>query len=152
MKREKPDPRETSAERVGSPQRYHRGALSVDDVYAFETGPADPNAQHKKLLAAVLERAITDGLGNPGRADNPERDIEGAYAWLVHEKLSEKPTPFSFQWVCEALDLNPEALREKIIWHKEKGNMYYPGKTPGRAEKNKPLEKALTKKSGDSLS
>lgn len=59
-----------------------------------------------RLLAAVLQRAIHDFIGGEG-------DVrEGARAWL----LDDEPTdaPLSFQFICEALDLDGESLRKAI--------------------------------------
>jgi len=61
----------------------------------------------KRLLAAVLQRAITDFLTGDG-------DLrESARTWLLEEEAWESPITFSF--ICEALDLDTEGLRKAIL-------------------------------------
>jgi hypothetical protein len=70
--------------------------------------PSDnANVPEKRLLAAVLQRAITDFLGGDGEIS------AGAYAWIAEKKQSDSPLTFSF--ICEALDLDCEGLRKAII-------------------------------------
>ena len=62
----------------------------------------------KRLLAAVLQRAITDFLSG-------DRELaEGARVWLLEED-EDGEAPLSFSFVCEALDLDPESLRQAIF-------------------------------------
>jgi hypothetical protein len=61
----------------------------------------------KRLLAAVLQRAITDFLTGEGELR------EGARIWL----LDDEPTdaPLTFRFICEALDLDCDSLRKAIL-------------------------------------
>ena len=60
----------------------------------------------KRLLAAVLQRAITDFISGEG-------DVrDGARAWLIEDEPEDAPLTFLF--ICEALDLDAESLREAI--------------------------------------
>ena len=61
----------------------------------------------KRLLAAVLQRAITDFL--TGEAEMKE----SALAWLLEEEPSDAPLTFHF--ICEALDLDIDGLRAAIL-------------------------------------
>lgn len=61
----------------------------------------------KRLLAAVLQRAITDFVGGDGEVK------EGARAWLMDEE--ETDAPLSFKFICEALDLDIASLRKAIF-------------------------------------
>lgn len=72
-----------------------------DTVYP---GPLVPE---KRLLAAVLQRAVTDFLGTDAELR------ESARFWL----LDDEPTdaPLSFKFICEALDLDTPMLRRAII-------------------------------------
>jgi hypothetical protein len=65
----------------------------------------------KRLLAAVLQRAITDFLSGDGEVE------DGATSWILEEDQSDSPLTFSF--ICEALDLDPEGLRKAIISQKK---------------------------------
>lgn len=68
-------------------------------------------AQHvpeKRLLAAVLQRAVTDFVSGEGdMRDN-------AFAWLTGQADAEE-APLSFAFICEALDLDAESLRKAIL-------------------------------------
>jgi hypothetical protein len=70
-----------------------------------------PNAgqqiPEKRLLAAVLQRAITDFLSGDGELR------EGARLWLFDEEPTD--APLSFFFICEALDLDKETLRKAIL-------------------------------------
>ncbi|MCB0309726.1 MAG: hypothetical protein KDD42_00745 [Bdellovibrionales bacterium] len=61
----------------------------------------------KRLLAAVLQRAITDFLGGQGELR------ESARAWLLEEDCED--APLTFRFICEALDLDLESLRKAIF-------------------------------------
>lgn len=67
----------------------------------------------KRLLAAVLQRAITDFIG----ADGEVKD--GARQWLLEDGPSD--SPLSFLFICEALDLDHESLRKAILLQQEQG-------------------------------
>ena len=63
----------------------------------------------KMLMCAVLEDAITcyqrfSSVSN-GRGRAAFKEAEN---WLMHEKTD---WPFSFERICEALDLNPDYIR-----------------------------------------
>jgi hypothetical protein len=61
----------------------------------------------KRLLAAVLQRAITDFISG-------DQDVqEDSAQWLLDDEPSGSPLTFDF--VCEALDIDPESLRRQII-------------------------------------
>ena len=61
----------------------------------------------KRLLAAVLQRAITDFLTGEGEMK------EGARAWLLEEEPTD--APLTFQFICEALDLDLQGLKTAIM-------------------------------------
>ena len=60
----------------------------------------------KRLLAAVLQRAITDYITGDGELR------EGAEFWLFDDEPTDAPLTFAF--VCEALDLDRDGLRTAI--------------------------------------
>ncbi|RMG42091.1 MAG: hypothetical protein D6719_07260 [Candidatus Dadabacteria bacterium] len=64
------------------------------------------NVPEKRLLAAVLQRAITDYVSGEGEMR------EGAREWLMSDEVTDAPLTFSF--ICEALDLEPRSLRQAI--------------------------------------
>lgn len=61
----------------------------------------------KRLLAAVLQRAITDFVGGDGELK------EGARSWIFDNEVTD--APLSFIFVCEALDLDRDGLRQAIL-------------------------------------
>jgi hypothetical protein len=61
----------------------------------------------KRLLAAVLQRTITDFIGGEGEVQ------DGARSWLMEDAPSD--SPLSFIFICEALDLDHESLRKAIL-------------------------------------
>ena len=79
----------------------------------FWSNSDTPNAgtfiPEKRLLAAVLQRAITDFLGGEGELK------ESARLWLMEEDDEDDECPLTFTFICEALDLDEVGLR-KAIW------------------------------------
>jgi hypothetical protein len=65
----------------------------------------------KRLLLAVLERAISD-LCNTRSSQSSVRDREEARQWV---ESREESSPYSFIRICEALGLDPDALRQGIL-------------------------------------
>ena len=65
-----------------------------------------PQVPEKRLLAAVLQRAVTDFLTGQGELR------ESAYIWIKGEEASDAPLTFDF--ICEALDLDATGLRSAI--------------------------------------
>ena len=65
----------------------------------------------KRLLAAVLQRAITDYVSGEGELK------EGARAWLMEDEPSD--APLTFRFICEALDLDYESLKSAILLQAE---------------------------------
>ena len=69
--------------------------------------PSDNNqVPERRLLAAVLQRAITDYLSGEGDLK------ESARAWLM-DGLPED-APLTFEFICEALDLDYSSLKAAI--------------------------------------
>ena len=63
----------------------------------------------KRLFVAVLQRAVADFLGG-------EDDIsEEAGAWIASDDEDDDEIPLTFMFICEALDLDFEALRNGIF-------------------------------------
>lgn len=60
----------------------------------------------KRLLAAVLQRAVADYVGG-------EAELKAeAKLWLMTDEASDAPLTFKF--ICEALDLDAGSLRKAI--------------------------------------
>ena len=74
-----------------------------------------PYVPEKRLLAAVLQRAITDFLTGEGEIR------EGAREWLV---AAPQDVPLTFEFICEALDLDIDSLRMAILAHAENQSQF----------------------------
>ncbi len=72
---------------------------------------AGSHVPEKRLLAAVLQRAITDFLSGDGEIR------EGARSWLMDDEPTDAPLTFKF--ICEALDLDFLSLRKAIFAQSE---------------------------------
>ncbi len=60
----------------------------------------------KRLLAAVLQRAVSDYVGG-------EAELKAeAKIWLMTDEASDAPLTFKF--ICEALDMDAGSLRKAI--------------------------------------
>ena len=80
---------------------------AVDGEYYQVVGlPNMTGSPERRLLLAILERAILDYVGND------EREVEQAREWLFG--LESAAHHFSFSWVCEQLDLDPKRISQKI--------------------------------------
>ena len=71
-----------------------------------EIPPAGTYIPEKRLLAAVLQRAVTDYITGEGEIR------EGARIWLMEDIQTD--APLSFRFICEALDLDVPSLRRAI--------------------------------------
>lgn len=68
---------------------------------------SNSNIPEKRLLAAVLQRAITDFFTGEGDL------AANARAWITEEEPTDAPLTFTF--ICEALDLDAQSLRKAIL-------------------------------------
>lgn len=66
----------------------------------------------RRLLAAVLQRAITDYITGEGDIRDSARD------WLYASE--ESPESFGFSYICEALDFHEDELRKQIEFQSER--------------------------------
>lgn len=70
-----------------------------------------PASGEKRLLLAVLERAISD-LCNIRPSQSSVRDRVEARQWV---ESRDESSPYSFIRICEALGLDPDVLRRGIL-------------------------------------
>lgn len=84
--------------------------LDADSVALYE----EPNVRgtpERNLILAILERAILDYVGNDAK------EAKRAENWIFdsEEEFNENLTDnFSFEWVCQQLDLEPEKISRII--------------------------------------
>lgn len=68
--------------------------------------------EEKRLLCAVLERAILDLFSEEKIKKQIRRE---ALVWIRARANIENPPPWSFSWVCLELDLCPFTLRRTVL-------------------------------------
>lgn len=78
-------------------------------LWSNNSVPRHANAfnPERRLLSAVLQRAITDFLTGDGELQ------ETAEEWLYGPD-NDDPNTFGFSYVCEALDFHMEELRKAV--------------------------------------
>lgn len=99
---------------------YNKSEANLQPVRLLEIN--DPGLWDNKkppeinLIAAVLERAVSDVLGvTAPDFENPQQIVREAKQWLFSGVIDlEKPKPFSFSWVCLSLNLDPIHIRKVI--------------------------------------
>lgn len=66
----------------------------------------------KKLLVALLCRAVID-ITDPDTScfDDKGGWLADAYRWIS----ADESNPFTFKWVCEHLELDPDRLRNHLL-------------------------------------
>jgi hypothetical protein len=99
----------------------NNAAEIAEDENSFFPVPNPKGTPERRLLLAVLERAILDYVGNS------TREAEEAAAWLFsHEQVDSLPLaqaqPFSFAWVCQELDLDCARVTKIVRQMPKRGN------------------------------
>ncbi len=77
--------------------------------------PNETGSPERRLLLAIIERAILDFVGND------RKESEGAHEWLFSDDDG-GVGEFTFSWVCSELDLDPERIRHQIRNMPKRGN------------------------------
>ena len=72
-----------------------------------DTPTGGNSVPEKRLLAAVLQRAVTDFVSGEGELR------EGARIWLFDDEPTD--APLCFRFICEALDMDVDSLRNAIM-------------------------------------
>ena len=85
------------------------------ESHSYYEEPNFTGSPERRLLLAILERAILDFVGNDSR------EIQGSSDWLFGDD-SEDDGEFSFGWVCRQLDLDPESIAEHIRMMPKRGS------------------------------
>jgi hypothetical protein len=94
-------------------QQLRGGVPTIDgDASALFDAPNFTGTPERRLLLAILERAILDYVGND------EKEVTEANDWL----FTEDQGIFSFSWLCQELDLDEHIIAEKIRKMPRRGN------------------------------
>lgn len=70
--------------------------------------PNRTGTPERRLLLAVLERAVLDYVGND------QEEFQTAHDWIFGDLDDPKPGQFSFPWICQQLDLDYSRIAAKI--------------------------------------
>ena len=81
-------------------------SYEIETLSLFDS-PNETGSPERRLLLAILERAILDFVGNDAR------EVEGSAEWLFGDD-SGNDDEFSFNWVCLQLDLDTAQIAEQI--------------------------------------
>jgi hypothetical protein len=87
-----------------------------DDAATLFDTPNMTGTPERRLLLAVLERAVLDYVGND------EREMEAAEAWLFEDLNNQQSGEFSFTWICRELDLDVKKIAQKISEMPKRGS------------------------------
>lgn len=83
--------------------------LAIDtDTNGIFDGPNHTGTPERRLLLAILERALLDYVGND------RKEYEESKAWIFEICDQNICEDFSFPWVCQQLDLDTDDIRHKI--------------------------------------
>ncbi len=91
-------------------------SFSATDEHGIIDSPNATGSPERRLILAVLERAILDYVGND------RREIDEAEAWLFGELENDLFAPFSFPWVCQQLDLDMKEIAKTIAAMPKRGS------------------------------
>jgi hypothetical protein len=87
---------------------YYNG-LNLDSEYQDLVASREwMDCPEQRLVWAIVERSVRDILGNR------PLEVMAAVSWLF-EGNSQAAQAFSFAWCCDALEIEAEAFRRKIL-------------------------------------
>ena len=89
--------------------------IELDELGIFDH-PNLTGTPERRLLMAILERALLDYVGND------EREALEAQEWIFSELPAPPYGEFSFPWICEQLDLIYEEILEKVSQMPKRGD------------------------------
>src|SRR5262245_48483212 len=85
-----------------------------------------PESPCRRLVAAVLERALLDAVGPTSK----QPDREDALAWIE----SDVEEPFSFRWVSLQLGMDPDCMRSRVRRMQRAARPAAPAEAPAAAD------------------
>lgn len=85
---------------------------SIEVEHGFFTD-AQISTPEQRLMGAVIERAILDVIGEAVAYPLCDKAlIKNAHRWIFNRKVRSK---LSFDCCCEAINLNPDEIRSRIL-------------------------------------
>ena len=89
---------------------------SIDyDGHNFFDIPNQTGTPERRLILALIERAILDYVGNE------QKEAIDAGQWIFGTELGGEDDKFSFAWCCMQLDLDTHSIRSKIYAMPKRG-------------------------------
>ena len=93
--------------------------LPTQSVFKRGTRPSEP---HKRLMAAVLQTVVDDCREAAARRQLPpasEAEARGVRKAMAYVASSDRVWPFSFENLCDALELDSQSLRAALAVERE---------------------------------
>lgn len=90
-------------------------AAPGEEEFELLNVPNHTGTPERRLILAVLERAILDFVGND------IRESSEAEQWLTESHVDGTAPEFSFEWVCQQLDLDLDSIRDVILRMPKRG-------------------------------
>lgn len=87
------------------------GRGSIQSASSLLSDRATPE---KRLLLHILKRAANDFMGHYHTDSKSNDDMEQDARRWFNRKIKERLEPWSFAWVCQMLDLDPKAVRQRL--------------------------------------
>ena len=98
------------------------GSQSADNLVCI------PGLPERRLLSAILERAIADALPSSqliaAHGETPEGITESAWSWLRADR-SRAPAVWSFAWVCQHLEFDPGMILAVLEARRKRERPFY---------------------------
>ena len=92
-----------------------RTAIDPEAVNLIDC-PQLTGTPERRLLLAILERAILDYVGND------EQEVAESESWIFDDLEQPSYENFTFSWVCLQLDLEPKKIAATIKSMPRRGN------------------------------
>jgi len=103
---------ESDARRTGGDLSFARPSADPGGIVPAQCDARRPATPELRLMAAVLAQAIHDhGVAARSSASAGQRLRRKSDAWFAAE---EREWPYSFERICAALDLDADAIRERL--------------------------------------
>ena len=92
-----------------------QGYLTVNDDCHAPDNYHNIITPEQRLLWSILERGVSDAIGLTGAGPDSHSLQREAYTWIIYPRHLIEFQDFSFEGICEHLDLNPTVIRKFII-------------------------------------
>lgn len=84
-----------------------------------EPVPEMSEVDYLRLADGLLEATIREAFG-ASRGGKPYRESKEAYQWLMYDDPLDEGYPFSYRNCCKAAGVDPDELREQLVFMKHR--------------------------------